>query len=65
MVRFGLLDALLEFSQQFDGALDLALQAGAVRRRRFQMLQRSLRDRRDLAQLLVERARLPRLRFAE
>jgi hypothetical protein len=65
MVRFGLLDALLEFGQQFDGALDLPLHGGAVQWRRFQMLQSSLRDRRDLAQLLVERARLPLLRFAE
>jgi hypothetical protein len=45
--------------------LDLALHGGAVRRWRFQLLQRSLRDRRDLAQLLVERARLLLLRFAE
>jgi hypothetical protein len=65
MVGFRLLDALLEFGQQFDGALNLPLNGGAVRRRRFQMLQRSLRDRRDLAQLLVERARLLLLRFAE
>jgi len=65
MVGFGLLDALLKFGQQLDGALDLSLRGGAVRRWRFQMLQRSLRDRRDLAQLLVERARLQLLRFAE
>jgi hypothetical protein len=65
MVGFGLLDALLEFGQQLDGASDLPLRAGAVQRWRFQMLQRSLRDRRDLAQLLVERARLLLLRFGE
>jgi hypothetical protein len=64
MVGFGLLDALLEFGQQFDGALDLPPHGGAVRRRRFQMLQRSLRERRDLGQFLVERLRL-RLRLGE
>jgi hypothetical protein len=64
MVGFGLLDALLEFGQQLDGALDLTLQRRAVRRRRFQILQRPLRERRDPGQLPVERLRL-RLRLGE
>ena len=64
MVGFGLRDALLEFGQQFDGALDLSPYGGAVRRRRFQLLQRSLRDGRNVGQLPVERLRL-RLRLGE
>jgi hypothetical protein len=64
MVGFGLLDALLEFGQQVDGALDLSPHGGTVRRRRFQMLQRPLRDDRNVVQFPVERLRL-RLRFSE
>jgi hypothetical protein len=64
MVGFGLLDAMLEFGQQFDDALDLAPRAGVVRRWRFQMLQRPLRERRDLGQFPVEHLRL-RLRLGE
>jgi hypothetical protein len=64
MVGFGLLCALLEFGQQLDGALDLSPDGGAVGRRRFHLLQRSLRDGRDLVQFPVERLGL-RLRFSE
>jgi hypothetical protein len=64
MVGLRLLDSLLEFGQQLDGALDLALHARAVRRRRSQMLQRPSRDGGDLVQFLVERVGLL-LRFAE
>jgi len=64
MVGFGLLNAMLEFGQQLDGALDLPPHGGAVRRRRFQMLQRPLRERRDLGQCPVERLRV-RLRLGE
>jgi hypothetical protein len=64
MVGFWLLDAVLEFAQQLDGALDLAPRARLVRRRGLQLLQRSPRDGGDPVQFLVERVRLL-LRFAE
>jgi hypothetical protein len=64
MVGFGLLDALLEFGQQVDGALGLSPHGGTVRRRRFQMLQRPLRDGRDPGQFPVECLGL-RLRLGE
>jgi hypothetical protein len=64
MVGFGLLNAMLDFGQQFEDVLDLAPRAGVVGRCRFQMLQRSLRNGRDPGQFPVERLRL-RLRLGE
>jgi hypothetical protein len=55
MVGFGLLDSLLKFGQQFDGALNLALGAGAVRRWLLQLMERLLGNGGDLVQLFVER----------
>ncbi len=55
---------LLEFGQQFDRVLDLALHDGAVRRWRWQMLQRPLCEGGDLVQDLLQSVGW-RLCFAE
>jgi len=54
MVVFWLLDALFEFTQQFDGAGELAPRIGALRRRRCQLRQRPLREGGDLVQLFFQ-----------